>query len=206
MAYFYRRSASEVKAVEKEAARYSGCKLSDLENDASLKKLVSESCKKLNALLMPQLVYQEYDLSIEKAESGSTCISFADVKLESQDLGKNLENCKKIVLFAGTVGPMVDRAIKRAQNDGSAEAAVMQGTGAMFIESFVDDFNEHISEEYRQKGMKTHPRYSPGYGDVPLEIQKEFFRLLPCEKIGLTLMESLIMAPEKSVTAFIGVE
>ena len=34
-----------------------------------------------------------------------------------------------------------------------------------------------------------------------------FFRLLNCtQKIGLTLMDSFIMAPEKSITAFIGLE
>ena len=42
-------------------------------------------------------------------------------------------------------------------------------------------------------------------GNVELSVQKEFFRLLPCTRIGLTLMDTLIMSPEKSVTAFIGV-
>ena len=50
------------------------------------------------------------------------------------------------------------------------------------------------------------PRFSPGYGDVSLEVQKDFFRLLPCQRIGLTLMDTLIMSPEKSVTAFIGIK
>ena len=79
----------------------------------------------------------------------------------------------------------------------------MQACGAMFVESFVDSFNEKINRDYQGK---TKPRFSPGYGDVPLTVQKDFFRLLPCQKIGLTLMDNLIMAPEKSVTAFIGIK
>ncbi|MBQ7879735.1 MAG: Vitamin B12 dependent methionine synthase activation subunit, partial [Clostridia bacterium] len=39
----------------------------------------------------------------------------------------------------------------------------------------------------------------------PLQTQKEMFALLDCErKIGLTLTESLLMSPTKSVTAFVG--
>ena len=96
--------------------------------------------------------------------------------------------------------------IRRAQISGSADAAVMQGCGAMFIESFVDLLNDEIRKNAEARKMRAHPRFSPGYGDVPLSMQKEFFRLLPCEKIGLSLMDTLIMAPEKSVTAFIGLE
>ena len=109
-------------------------------------------------------------------------------------------------MFAATVGASVDMMVRRAQQCGSADAAIMQGTGAMFIESFVDELNEHLCHDYESKGCRLRPRFSPGYGDVPLEIQKYFFSLLPCSKIGLSLMDSLIMAPEKSVTAFIGIE
>jgi cobalamin-dependent methionine synthase I len=74
----------------------------------------------------------------------------------------------------------------------------------MFIEELVDLVNDEIKKIAEKQGLKTRPRYSPGFGDVPLEIQKDFFRLLPCTRIGLTLMDTLIMAPEKSVTAFCG--
>ncbi len=85
------------------------------------------------------------------------------------------------------------------------KAAVFQATGAMYIEKCVDLLNEKISEEAQAQGKNTRPRFSPGYGDLSLEVQKDFFRLLPCQKIGLTLMDTLIMSPEKSVTAFVGI-
>ena len=75
----------------------------------------------------------------------------------------------------------------------------------MYIEELVDLINAEIKKIAEADGLKTRPRYSPGYGDVPLEVQKDFFRLLPCTRIGLTLMDTLIMAPEKSVTAFVGI-
>ena len=54
--------------------------------------------------------------------------------------------------------------------------------------------------------MQLRPRFSPGYGDLPLELQKDVFRVLDCpRKIGLSLNESLLMSPSKSVTAIIGI-
>jgi len=52
----------------------------------------------------------------------------------------------------------------------------------------------------------TRMRFSPGYGDLSLENQKLFFKALELEKMGMKLTESLMMFPEKSVTAIAGVE
>ena len=84
-------------------------------------------------------------------------------------------------------------------------AAVFQATGAMYIEEVVDFANNQIVQIEKNQNNFTRPRFSPGFGDVSLEVQKDFFSLLPCSKIGLSLMDTLIMAPEKSVTAFVGI-
>ena len=62
-----------------------------------------------------------------------------------------------------------------------------------------------IAEEAAAEGRTCTPRFSPGYGDLPLETQRDVFRLLDCErKIGVWLNESLLMTPSKSVTAIFG--
>ena len=124
--------------------------------------------------------------------------------LHSKDLGANLKDCSKVALVAATIGPQVDALIRRYSSTDSVYASILQATGAMYIEEVVDLLNAEIKKIAEAQGLKTRPRYSPGYGDVPLDIQRDFFRLLPCTRIGLTLMDTLIMAPEKSVTAFIG--
>ena len=199
--FFYKRAASEIPCDEAEAAYYLGYKKINPPSD-DVAGLIHKSCLKMQSVLVPQAVYAEYELSVGEDET----ISFADVSFRSKDLARNLRNCRKVVLFAATIGAQADMIIRRAQISGSADAAVMQGCGAMFIESFVDLLNDEIRKDTEARKMRAHPRFSPGYGDVPLTMQKEFFRLLPCEKIGLSLMDTLIMAPEKSVTAFIGLE
>lgn len=208
MPIFYKVNPCEVECVEREAARYSGYRAAGSENlDSQVMEMVKTACHQLHSALMPQAVYEEFELEVEQVEASKKfLIKFGGVSLESKDLGINLKNCSRIIVLAGTIGARVDMMIRRAQTAGSADAAIMQGTGAMFIESFIDSLNEKLKNQYESRGFKVHPRFSPGYGDVPLEFQKEIFRLLPCAKIGLSLMDTLIMAPEKSVTAFIGLE
>ena len=49
-------------------------------------------------------------------------------------------------------------------------------------------------------------RYSSGYGDLSLDIQKEIINILDCErKIGLNVSNEKILFPRKSITAIVGV-
>ena len=76
----------------------------------------------------------------------------------------------------------------------------------MYIERYCDLLQEELLAQEARENNLFRPRYSPGFGDVTLEVQKIFFELLECQKnLALTLNDSLIMSPEKSVTAFIGV-
>lgn len=185
-----------------EAARYIGYSKIRLPDD-TIMQMIKEACEKLMEVIKPQVIFEEFDLSFE-SQNEKNIISFADVCFESKDLARNLQNCDKIYLLACTIGPQVDSIIRREQTLNAAMAAILQGAGAMFIEKLVDLSNMQIKMDAQKNSRITKPRYSPGYGDVPLSCQKDFFRLLPCTRIGLTLMDTLIMAPEKSVTAYIG--
>lgn len=182
------------------AAHYLGYRQSSPPN-SQVTAMLQKAASELSQALRPQAVFDTFDLSLSAPN-----LTFADVQLKSVNLSQNLNNCKKVVLLAATIGPQVDTIIRRAQTVDAAYASVLQATGAMLIEKFVELLNNKIKIDAANQNLKAHPRFSPGYGDVSLEVQKDFFRLLPCTRIGLSLMDSLIMAPEKSVTAFIGLE
>ena len=83
---------------------------------------------------------------------------------------------------------------------------MFQALGAERIEALADAFALDIRNEKQKNGLLTKPRVSPGYGDISLELQRDIFRILGCEKrIGLTLNGTLTMSPTKSVSAFIGI-
>ena len=187
---------SPVQADYSETARYLGYRKTSLP-DEQISSLIDECIRELFNVISPQAVYEFFDLETVFPHT----VRFADVEIISVDLARNLHGCKKVTLLAATIGPQVDAVIRRCQTLNPAKASVMQAAGAMYIEKFVDLVNDEIKKAVCGKSK---PRFSPGFGDVSLEVQKDFFRLLPCARIGLTLMDSLIMSPEKSVTAFVG--
>ena len=183
----------------KEVARYLGYRRA-APPEADVAALMEKAAAEMQSVMKPQAVFEIFDLSEDNQE-----LRFADVTLHSRDLGRNLEGCSQVALLAATIGPQVDALIRRHSSLDPVYASILQATGAMFIEELVDLVNSEIKKIAAAQGLKTRPRYSPGYGDVPLVVQTDFFRLLPCTRIGLTLMDTLIMAPEKSVTAFVGI-
>ena len=120
----------------------------------------------------------------------------------SKDLQKNLTGCGRVILFAATVGLEIDRLIRRYTALDPARAVMLQALGVERIESLCDAFNGQIAAQ-----RDTKPRYSPGYGDLPLALQRDVMAALDCtRKIGITLGENLLMSPSKSVTALIGIK
>ena len=136
---------------------------------------------------------------VRRTENG---LDFGFFKTDSKALMKNLEGCEEIIVFAATIGLEIDRLIRRYSSLSPAKALFFQAIGAERIESLCDAF----CDDLKGKGLQLRPRFSPGYGDLPLELQKDLFRVLDCpRKIGLSLNESLLMSPSKSVTAIIGI-
>lgn len=124
---------------------------------------------------------------------------------KSKDLAKCLNGSEEIILFAATIGLEADRYIAKYQRFSPVKALLMQAYGAERIECLCDVFCKEIKEEVQKEGLFCTARFSPGYGDLSLDAQKEFFGLLDCQRqIGLTLNDSLLMTPSKSVTAIFG--
>lgn len=125
--------------------------------------------------------------------------------IPSDALCRNLDGCTHIVIFAATIGLGLDRLIARYGRLSPARALLFQAIGTERIEALCDIFCGQIRMEAIKSGLHPAPRFSPGYGDFPLDAQRDIFRLLDCSrKIGLTLNESLLMSPSKSVTAIVG--
>ena len=105
-----------------------------------------------------------------------------------------------------TLGRSIDERLTRLEVSDLAMGVVFDTGASLLAEAVCDLFEEKIRAEAMEKGLYMTPRFSPGYGDLPLELQKDLFRVLDCpRKIGLSLNESLLMSPSKSVTAIIGI-
>jgi hypothetical protein len=183
-----------------EVLRYAGVK--DKEKVTSeILALLDECVLEIDGRLSNKVCYTELDLRIFGEELD---LGFARVR--SASLGKNLSGCERIVVFAATVGIELDRLIARYMRVSPTKALLLGAIGAERIESLCDAFCADLRQKKNADGLDIRPRFSPGYGDLALDVQKSIFTLLDCHKhIGLSLNESLLMSPSKSVTAIIGV-
>lgn len=166
---------------------------------------LSASMEKALALVMKELQFRVgfMVVPIGWGEDGFPILPFEQ---KSEKLRNNLQGCNKAVLFAATVGSGIDRLIRRYEKADPKMGLLLQGLGAERVESLCDAFDAEVKACAEKLGGETNWRYSPGYGDLPIEVQRVFLPLLDAERrLGITLSESCLMAPSKSVTAIIGI-
>lgn len=190
-----------IELNQKEVYRYMGFKFGAVP-DAHLQERILKCEAELQKSVTPKHVYQKFLLSLSENHT----ISFAGLSFQSKNLYKNLQGCSEIYLFAATIGIGPDRLISRSQIGKMTDAVIYQAASAAMIESYCDTINYELKEKELAFGNYLRPRFSPGYGDLPLALQTDFTRILNTPKqIGLTLTDTLLMMPSKSVTAVIGV-
>ena len=183
--------------TESEVLRWLG---SREEPDPQLIASARDAIRRIESAAEPNHVYRILPL---KADGDTFTVE--DAVFRSKSLSRNLKGCSKIAMMACTLGPEPDRLIRRAQITSMLETAVLQAACTAMIEAYCDEVNETIKAEAAAMKLYCRPRYSPGYGDLALESQREFFRVLNVTKsIGVSLTEGCLMVPTKSVTAFIG--
>lgn len=188
------KNFKEPPVERKEVLRYAGCRAAEPEVAALLNACLKETLPKLSY----RVCYREFEIEITE-----NCCHFGPFQLVSKQLAKNLEGCRKAVIFAATVGIELDRLIAKYGRILPSKGLMLQALGAERIESLCNVFCAELEKAYN---MPVRPRFSPGYGDLPLQSQAQLFTQLDCErKIGLTLNSSLLMSPSKSVTAIVGV-
>ena len=113
--------------------------------------------------------------------------------------------CIGTVVLAATLGWEGDRMLRECSVRDMAKGVIMQATLAAYLEESLDGLQEQIKKAYAEKGLYLRSRYSPGYGDFPISLQKKVLEWTQAPKrIGLTVTESCMLSPTKSVTAFIG--
>ena len=186
-------SSEEILPDKKMALRFMGCKeLSD-----SLAEVYEKSLKEYKKAAVFKAVYRKTSVTF----FGEKGIRFDFGEIESADLRKNLEGCSSAFIFAATSGSGVDRLILKHTKLSPSFVMVTDCIASSGIEVFCDLINDEM-----RKGRKLKPRYSPGYGDVSLTCQSDILSFLDAyRKIGLTLTETYLMTPIKSVTAIVGI-
>ena len=183
-----------------EILRYASCRKEDETVNELLDEIIAE-CEK-QKIFSGGVSFICVPVNIEENR-----IDFSYFTVESCDLKKNLAGCSSAVIFAATVGIKFDQYLRRFQQTSITKTALLQALGAERVENVCNQFNDEVKKICKENNCKCHARFSPGYGDLPLALQKNILPLLDASrKLGISLNDSLLMSPSKSVTAIIGIE
>ncbi|MBQ8322083.1 MAG: Vitamin B12 dependent methionine synthase activation subunit [Clostridia bacterium] len=178
-----------------EVMRYAGYRSADECAEREIMSCIEEA----SDIFSSRVAYAELDVRID----GEIC-DFGLFSVKSAALAKNLKGSRQAVVFAATAGVGIDRLITRYSRLSPSRSVLFQAIGTERVEALCDAF---CNEYARDRGVALKHRFSPGYADLSLDTQREIFKILDCKrKIGVSLNESLLMSPSKSVTAFVGIK
>ena len=108
----------------------------------------------------------------------------------------------EVVFLCGTIGVEFDVWQRRLSVTSAADALLSQQIGLDAVEAVMDELEKRLRLEVEVEGRKLKQRRSPGYGDLPLELSREIInRLDATKKIGVSITDSNLLVPSKSVTA-----
>ncbi|MDD7409539.1 MAG: hypothetical protein SOV71_05100 [Anaerovoracaceae bacterium] len=215
-----------IKVNRQEALRYLGYRGSKV--DGVVGKQLDRAVSTLEKVSVPSYIYRTADIEIIPAaeaelENGSTAfpenptstgktedkairLKGTSVVLTGNSAVNMLSECSQCIMLAATIGRQVDQAIHRSQVTDMSGAVILDSCASSAVESICDQLQADIEADYMSKGLYLTDRFSPGYGDLPIDLQPVICRALSAEKtIGLTITSGMLMMPTKSVTAFIGI-
>lgn len=149
--------------------------------------------------IRPAHVWRRFPISDGAIVSGNVTLEI------SGTLTRHIGDCRSAYLVCGTIGAGFDAFQRRVSVKSGTDALIAQAIGAALIERFMDDTEDRIRAEL-SAAESLIPRYSPGYGTFPLAAQRTLLSLLDApRKVGVSLTDTLLMVPSKSVSAIIGV-
>ncbi|MDR3651401.1 MAG: vitamin B12 dependent-methionine synthase activation domain-containing protein [Paludibacter sp.] len=134
------------------------------------------------------------------------------IRIDGQELNLGRQVCGYIkesthaALFLCTAGEDFTRMTNQLNEQGDImEAYILDAIGSLTVEKAMDKIQENLRDSFLSKQLKISNRYSPGYCNWPLADQKTLFNLIGENKTGITLSDSCLMTPRKSVSGIIGI-
>ncbi len=188
------------KACRAEALSYLGCRGNP---PPELAAQVEWGLGEVQKLPPPKMLWREFLL---ERTGGQLTLAGTTLALPGKDLENLLRDCKKALLLAAAMGREAETAIRRIQVKDVGKGLVLDCCISAALETACNEWQAQREQEAASWGNYLTVRFSPGYGDLPLSLQKEFLEILDApRKIGLCATPEFLLTPRKSVTAIVGI-
>lgn len=108
--------------------------------------------------------------------------------------------------FVCTAGEEVSSYSRRLMDEGDLiKGYVVDVLSNIAVDSAMDLIQAHLKDTMARIGLKITNRYSPGYCNWDIIEQKQLFKAFPDNFLGISLSESCLMIPVKSISGIIGI-
>ena len=152
-------------------------------------------------LLQPSFVYKVFDL---EHRTEGIALSGTDLLLTGETARTMLTECRRAALLVCTLGSRFDAILLAEQARDMAKAVILDACGGALVESGCDEAERQIAARFPDRFLTD--RFSPGYGDLPLQLQETLCAALDARRrLGVHVTDSFLMNPVKTVTAVVGI-
>lgn len=178
-----------MKPVLEEVLR---CLGADTDAPEDLRQTVAEVGAQLAGKVRPRRTWQVVPL-------GETC----PLPLTGKLAETMLAQCQQAVILCCTLGMEFEMLMRAEQARDLSRAVIVDAWGSAWVEAACDEAEQEIASRFPDLHLTD--RFSPGYGDLSLALQKDIRDLLDLERrLGVHVTETFLMTPRKTVTAIIG--
>ena len=179
-----------------DAVRYMGAGKGNPET----RRMAEETAAELEKRIAPKYTWRA--CRIERA-GDELFLPDAGIALPGKLAAGMLEDCSTVILAACTLGAEFDAMLRARQARDMAGAVVLDACGSALVEAGCDAAEQEIAARF--PNLYRTDRFSPGYGDLPLEMQDGLLSALNAgRRLGISVNASHLLIPSKSVTALIG--
>lgn len=127
------------------------------------------------------------------------------LRLQGSSINRHLTGARAVALLACTLGHASERELRARNALDPTNALFYSAAASSLVEAGADCAQERISAFAQDHGLFAGARFSPGYGDLPLDTQEGFARELELGRtLGVALTPEHLLIPLKSITAIIG--
>ena len=128
-----------------------------------------------------------------------------DLILEGNSIAEHLRGACKVALMACTLGAVSEREMRKHEAISVADGVMFGACCSALVEAAANITEDLVVRFALDMGMSTNWRFSPGYGDLPLNVQPVFLKALDASRrLGISVTSTNMLVPVKSVTAVLG--
>ena len=137
----------------------------------------------------------------------NACLEVGELEFEiGKTVAKELRNSEQIAFFICTAGKEIsDLSRELMLGENPVLGYVYDILGSLTVEMAMDKVHQQIRDKLAAEELKLTNRYSPGYCNWGVTDQYKLFSLFPEDCCGISLTESSLMNPIKSVSGLFGI-